>query len=515
MYAIYMFRNAQKSVHRVRYNYSINKAPLQCSLTTSLHRCSQRRCRLYKQMNVYVMYYTVLVDFRQERKRGNRLYERICCMRVNKHAECIKDSLNSAIFKAKQVVSLFVKHPGVDFTRERTLGFTTVMNIILSMGGNSINKEMMDYYKYSNDTPTTSAFCQQRGKLLPEVFAYVLHEFNDACNDTRLYNGYRLLAVDGSTITLATNPNEPSYFIPNHTNVGINQVQLNALYDLSNKTYVDCVIQNRTETDERRAVIEMLKRNTFKEKTLIIADRGYESFNLFEHINRTPNADYLIRVKNACISEISSLPMEELDKEINITLTTLQTNEVKEKGYKWIAGKGRFTKRKECSWDFESIYPMTLRVVRFEIANGVYETIVTSLNRFAFPLKEIKKLYHMRWGVETSFRELKHILGLSNLHCKKQDYAIQEIYAHIIMYNFCERITLAVVILQSDCRKHIYQANFTMGIHICLRFFRSSDYDPPDVVALIGKNILPIREGRQDKRNLKVKGFTPFVYRVA
>lgn len=101
------------------------------------------------------------------------------------------------------------------------------------------------------------------------------------------------------------------------------------------------------------------------------------------------------------------------------------------------------------------------------------ETIVTSLDRFQFPLAEIKKLYHMRWGIETSFRELKYVLGLVSFHCKKQEYAVQEIYARLIMYNFCERITLAAVIVQNSSRKHVYQVNFTMGIHICLRFFQA------------------------------------------
>ena len=36
--------------------------------------------------------------------------------------------------------------------------------------------------------------------------------------------------------------------------------------------------------------------------------------------------------------------------------------------------------------------------------------------------KGIKELYHMRWGIETSFRELKYAIGLTSFHSKKRDY---------------------------------------------------------------------------------------------
>jgi len=39
--------------------------------------------------------------------------------------------------------------------------------------------------------------------------------------------------------------------------------------------------------------------------------------------------------------------------------------------------------------------------------------LATNLSEEKFPLEEINKLYRMRWGEETSFRELKYtIIGL-------------------------------------------------------------------------------------------------------
>ena len=50
----------------------------------------------------------------------------------------------------------------------------------------------------------------------------------------------------------------------------------------------------------------------------------------------------------------------------------------------------------------------------------------------------------MRWGIETSFRELKHTLSLNKLHSKKTDHIHQEIFAKAIIYNFCSVITMHV-----------------------------------------------------------------------
>ena len=54
----------------------------------------------------------------------------------------------------------------------------------------------------------------------------------------------------------------------------------------------------------------------------------------------------------------------------------------------------------------------------------------------------------MRWGIETSFRDLKHTLGLLHLHAKKVEFILQEVFAKLTMYNFCELITQSVVIQQ-------------------------------------------------------------------
>jgi hypothetical protein len=47
---------------------------------------------------------------------------------------------------------------------------------------------------------------------------------------------------------------------------------------------------------------------------------------------------------------------------------------------------------------------------------------------------KIKEIYALRWGIETSFRELKYAIGLSNFHAKKVAYIKQEIFARLTLF---------------------------------------------------------------------------------
>ena len=84
----------------------------------------------------------------------------------------------------------------------------------------------------------------------------------------------------------------------------------------------------------------------------------------------------------------------------------------------------------------------------------------------------------------------------------------------MIMYNFCEMIISQVIITQKST-KHIYQVNFTMAAQVCKLLFRHRGKSPPEVFALIKKYILPVREDRVYVRNIDVKPFVYFTYRVA
>lgn len=442
-------------------------------------------------------------------------------MNYNDKIKCLIDDIISDMAANREQ---YVKNPGVDFTRDRKLPFEMVIKLVLSMKGNTLNKELYDFFgRKPEEIVSSSAFIQQRDKLTEDVFVDLFHRFNQSMTDMKTFRGYKLYAVDGSDINIAYDKDADTYVKNRHSGYdGYNQYHLNAVYDLLNKVYVDATLTPKPKVDERRAFIDILEEMKLNGRAIFIADRGYPSWNILTHFKYKNNADYLIRVKNAENNIVKELPMIDLDITKNITVSTNQYDRGKD-GYVIVQTlKGKQKNRqykkelvnKPKQWDFGDKENLTFRIVRFKITDDTYETIFTSLPKDKFSIADIKYLYGLRWGIETSFRELKYIIGLTNLHSKKDNFVRQEIFAKLTMYNFCERIISSVVVVQDAGRKYKYQVNYTMGMMVCLDFYRAL-VQTNEVYELILKYIEAIKPGRSDKRKMKPKGFVCFTYRVA
>ena len=434
----------------------------------------------------------------------------------------IKEKLLSLINEMDQYHWLFTRNPEKDFSRIKKWSFGEIMRFIISMEGKSLKDELLEHFNFSVDTPTNSSFNQRRAQILPEAFEFLFREFIAVVSGEKLFRGYRLLACDGSDLCIAHNPqDETTYFQTTPDSKGFNQMHLNALYDLLARTYVDAVIQPARLENESQALCEMIDRYTGDSKSIFIADRGYEGYNIFAHVLEK-GLFFLVRVKDftnggiAC-SFRDQLPVEQgaFDKTVKITLTRKQTNAVKAEPDKYRVMP------KASPFDFVDLhhrwfYEMELRIVRFPIADGFYECIITNLPPEEFSPEDIKALYHIRWGIETSFRELKYSIGLTHFHSKMPDYIRQEIWARLILYNFCEAITTRTLMHQSNRKRKLsYQLNFTRAIHICRFFLSLRKEAPPDVEFLISRELLPVRPGRTDPRKVKPQAAVSFLYRVA
>ncbi len=159
--------------------------------------------------------------------------------------------------------------------------------LLISMGGNSLYKELLESQGYDVNTATASAFVQQRHKILPSAMAFLFHEFTQTYPNLKDYRGYRLLAIDGSDLHFATDPTDTdTYFQSQPDTKGYNLLHLNAAYDLCNRLYVDAIVQPRRLSNEGRALAAMVERSSIKGKTIVIADRGYESYNNYDLARR-------------------------------------------------------------------------------------------------------------------------------------------------------------------------------------------------------------------------------------
>lgn len=425
---------------------------------------------------------------------------------MSTHASFVRSQLQAAIQAVENNKNMYVQHPNVDFSRNRKLNFSSVISVLLALGEKSLKIELPACFRYSLQTATTSAFIQQRAKLKPEAMEAVFHAFSVEAK--KRFRGYRLLAADGSDLKIFADRNDPdSYYPGTNGKRPYGLLHLNALYDLENHIYSDAIVQKSRNANEHAALVSMVDRSAIR-SAILLADRGYESYNNMAHLQEK-GWKYLIRVKNGKHGLISRLLLpdaEEFDCSFELNLTRKQSNDVKAlcasdpNHFRFLPSNSSFdflpaVSRKR---DPFHCYTLRFRVVRFPISDNSFETVVTNLDPNDFPSSSLKALYARRWGIETSFRDLKHTLGLETFHTKKVECALLEVFARLTMYNFTEWIS-SFVVIQNAKRKYVYIIDFSFAAHICRIFFLGG-ISPPKVFAQISSHLSPVRPGRKFPR---------------
>ena len=412
--------------------------------------------------------------------------------------------------------ALFVKNPGKDFTRQRKLGFAQLLRFCICMESGSTNHELLKYFFFNPDeVPTASAFVQQRAKLLPEAFRSLLGQFNLRFPTGTFKGKYSLIAADGCEFNIARNPGDPSTFHPasGKSKKGFNMLHTVSLFDLLSKRYLDVVVQPGRKKNEFAALCQLMDRYFYGRNPVFVADRGFASYNVFAHA--LENGFYFaIRAKDINTKRLlaaTGLPSR-IDQWTDIILT--RSNAKKKRLHPELGPMYRYICRAvpfDFITDSRPEYRMRLRVVRFKIAEGIYENIITNLPDGEFTAEDIKYIYSLRWGIETSFRDLKHTIGTTNFHAKTPEYIEFEILCRIILYNFCTVIAMEVPVEKKD-GKWEYQVNLSMAIKICFAFLQDQ-VAPGNVNSLIGQYILPVRPGRTYARQLRFQVPASFAYR--
>ena len=409
---------------------------------------------------------------------------------------------------------LFVRDPLRDFTRKRAFTIKSIVEILLHMGGNSLNKELLDYFDFSIDAASSSAFIQQRDKLLSEGIGFLLHDFTNSFEDLKTYNGYRLIAVDGTGCNIPKNSKHPTTY---NIKKDMNEVYAVAFYDICNHIYTDIDIKGIKEKNEQKSSVHMINRSCINDTVLLLGDRGFSHYNNIANLEEK-GWKYLLRANDISLksSKLSpfGLPVDEefdVDKQVNLCRS-------QSKKYKAIENH-RFLP-KNTRFDFlpvgsKDVYPINFRVVSIKIESGKYAYFITNLSRKEFDKKAIERLYKERWSIETSFRDLKYTLGLINFHSKKLNSIKQEIYSKLIMYNFSQFIIQNIEISTKNT-KHQYQINIKKAIYICQKNFRKLlNKHPPEIEKLIRKFILPKRNNRHYPRKVKTRSRINLMYRIA
>lgn len=453
---------------------------------------------------------------------------------TNTTPETVKSRIESILKDMAEHHWLFSNNPGHSFSRQHLgkLSFYDTMRFILYMDKLTTNKDLIRYFDMDPECiPSQSAFVQRRAQISLSAFQFLFDEFSSSFpQTTRQFKGRCILACDGCHVVYTTNAEIlQDYNKPRLCDYkGYNHMHLNGFVDVISKAFLDVVIQPGQKPDERAALHTMLDHFLPEDPQhyIITADRGYESYDLIFHCE-LKKLSYVFRVKapssatSLLSSYLNDLPdeLDEFDVSVNRFFTDKYNKVMKEQDsvYHYMNPRKNIPHFRQLLGPSHLAY-LKMRVLKIKTSDKSFEYIITNLPS-SFSSDDIKACYHWRWGIETTFRYLKHAAGLLHFHSRKPEFLLQEIYATLVIYNFgifiANEAAAATSRKKKTGTKYRYAVDFSTAIGTSRDyFFRRPHEKPVDIIRLLCRFVHAVKdEFRQFSRPLHGIGAVHFNYR--
>lgn len=338
------------------------------------------------------------------------------------------------IISNKEFIEKHKNNPS-DFTRNRSLPFSTVFLFLINLLKSSIQNELDKFFQVisKSDTPiqtvTASAFCQARKKLKHTAFVELIHKIS--CYfyksfEIKNWRGFRLVAVDGSTVQVPKNKETEKYFgswHPAKSTDSCPMARVSQMFDVLNHINLDAVIAPKSNGERTLAAQHFQHLSKYD---LVLLDRGYPAFWLFRLI--------LSKGGQFC----ARLPIE-LWKSV---LQAFITSNLKEQV---IALEPNYLQKRECLNQNLPTTPLKVRLLKIELDTGETEILITSLiDCIIYPYENFQELYFKRWPVEEHYKLIKSRVEIANFTGKSVQAIKQDFYARIFMCNLTSILAFAV-----------------------------------------------------------------------
>jgi hypothetical protein len=395
---------------------------------------------------------------------------------------------------------MFVSSPS-DFIRNRKLGFERLVYLLLNFMKKSYSIEIVDFYSRIDAMDmkvTKSAFCQQRMKIKALFFAglneVLVKSFYNHYNEAvKRWNGFRLIAIDGSQAYLVNN-NEVLEQFGAHSNQSkdVPMGQVVSAFDVLNGITIWADLYP-IKTSEQKVAQHWLP--YYDPDMLLIYDRGYPGFiSIFLHQTKEIPQPFVMRCRVDFTHEIKAF-VKSNQKDI---LTHFRSNqyssaELYKMGYIVPVGS-----------------VVDVRLLKVILDDGTVEVLATNLfDEQLYPHAVFKDLYFMRWGIETKYDTLKNQLQLEAFSGQKPITILQDFYITVLLSNLQEIIAkpcgqqLETIV---EKRKHNYKINRNVAFGVMKN--RIVDlfitYNPECILNqlqnLFLQNLEPERPGRKYPR---------------
>lgn len=429
-------------------------------------------------------------------------------LKPNDIKEKLFKSINTIFSKKDE----FLNNPDTAFSRLKKISFQQTMLFPMIAGSENTDIEILDFFQVG-ELPTQSALLYRRDQIKPEAYKELLKIFTEDLPNDEDYEGMNLIACDGSRINTPYNSKDKESFVDCiKDRKGFNQLHLNTLYDLSNDIFIDAVIQGYHSMNETKAFCEMVDRYSGKKKSIFIADRGYSSYNVVAHVI-LKDQYFLIRLDSVMAKNVFPDKKDLCDKSSFDVVDTIHIGRKRNKkmyelsNYHYLPARRTYDHIKPGSSETDEFQ---VRLLKIQINDKTTEYILTNLPADEFPAEKIKDLYKRRWGLEVAYRYLKYASGVVYLHSLKSNLIHQEIFAKLITYNFSSAVEKITKPKNRKKAKHNQELNKTYLFKVCIRFIRGT---LNEISELIAKKTVPVREGRNYKRQLRTQRADTLQYR--
>lgn len=408
-------------------------------------------------------------------------------------------------------------HPDSDFSRSRRLSAVDLAAVAYQTEDRSINRSLPILPDSLSDV-SLSAISQGRQKIRFLLYSHVFYRMNDlfSSEDDKTFHGWRLLSVDGSELSVSPDGNDMSTYGGSKKGSKHHFYLANPLYDVLNHVYLDLVMQPGSQKNEDSAFLELAQRYE-GEKAIFICDRGYEALMTFYRLNQT-DKHFVIRIKDessstSILKHYPTPDTEEYDIPFDVTLTCKNNSHVKAN---WETCKyiSSYSKHPEFQNGVTEL-PLHGRVVRYKtVCEGIesFITLFTNLPFDEFTTEDLCEIYRLRWQIELSYRDIKERIGLKDVHGRKKELVIGEVFAKMTLYNLYSRIRNKVENSQEFAercrnamkRKWEQKADYAFLITAVHAFLWDSGvYTADKLINLILHKTQSVRPGRADKRKKK------------
>lgn len=329
----------------------------------------------------------------------------------------------SLVSQTPEILKVFSTQPCY-FTRNRKLPFNRLVLMIMQLCKKTLSVELERFFKESarGSSCSVSAFSQQRAKLSPvffKVWNQLLYSSYYKYHTARVkrWKGWRLIAADGSNVSLVKTPALERYYGGQRNQKGtFVQAKTFYFYDVLNGLIVHSQL-SPYRTAELTIAYNMIQR--IEQDMLMIYDRNFCNYKMFAlHMWGEKEMKFLIRGNETKNFVKSFIKTGKQSAVIHLAPSPYAIAGLYQDGYK--ITKNTLIK---------------LRLIRVQLPTCV-EVLITNLwEQEGYCHDEFKDIYNKRWAIETNIYLQKNILQLESFSGLSPLSIEQDFYATVFVTN--------------------------------------------------------------------------------